>query len=89
MPHSLVIFDSQGHDLVSDGSEYFLNKGIIEADTAKEAVTKLINNMVLDCYGENPDEEEQDNIKDMIRDLKQEGFSVVKLAAPKVVHVGN
>jgi polyhydroxyalkanoate synthesis regulator phasin len=85
MKKYLVIFDSMAHDLVGDGSDYFLKKGIIEADTPKGAVKALIDKMVKEEFEDG--EVDKDDVKDFIDDIKSEGMSVVELASPKVTRI--
>lgn len=82
MKHYLVIFDSQAHDMVSDGSDYFLTKSIIEADSPKNAVKSLIDKMIKEN-----DFEDKDEIRDFIEDVKSDGISVIELASPKVTRI--
>lgn len=90
MKQYLVIFDSMAHDLVGDGTDYFLKKGIIEADTPKGAVKALIDKMVkeeFDIRKADDGEVDEDDVKDFIEGIKSDGMSVVELASPKVTRI--
>ena len=72
----LVIFDeTAGVHINSDGSEYFLNEHMIEANSPKQAVKKLLN-----VFCEN---ESRDDVEVIINDMMYGGASVIELGLNK------
>jgi hypothetical protein len=70
------------HDLVGDGSDYFLKESIVSANTPNGAVKALIDKMVKEN-----DLEDKDEIQNFIEDIKSDGVSVVELASPTVTRI--
>lgn len=76
---------SEDHDLVGAGSEYFLKKCIIEANSPKEAIENRVAKMVNEEFGKPPHEESDEcDIEEFIDDIRGDGASVIELANNKV-----
>jgi hypothetical protein len=89
MPHYLVIFDSEAHTLVGDGSNYFLKKCIIEAKSPEDAVKNALEQRIdaevemWERLGQRPTDE-QDAFEIMRLDIRKSGTSVVEIANTQI-----